>query len=280
MSEAAEVIDTTATAETTETASEETTVEAVADTTETVETESTSEETTETEATEEGEERTEETTEDGPSREALQKQADDNKAWATKVSQDNATLKKSIAALQQTPQIVTPEVKAYIEKLPAMYETVGETYGEEVGAVLKAQGDLLQHLVAGIGNFETATMGANYVTTVGAKHPDYASVQASPEFRAWAEAQPPAIMATALSENPEDTIWALDMFKKDSQSGKAAAAQAADKLKTDARKKNTGAPDGGGGKPTTKKKYTAADLANMSQAEYNKNYKEILANMD
>jgi hypothetical protein len=184
---------------------------------------------------------------------AESKSLKDTKAWATKVSQENAELKRLLAEGATKKEISDQEKTIEQAKKEISTETLDAVYREypELKEVLNPLLDTLKELKTetesnrrakaedadqrakrekqeALDNFESKIMPEVMKT-----HTDFKEIIGDSAYFDWAEKQRPGLKTAALQSNdPEDITWAVSEYKK------SLAGTEAGKLKqTDAEKR-------------------------------------------
>lgn len=187
---------------------------------------------------------------------------------STQQSVDDDDLKE---AQELYPEVVTPLLNmiAKLEKkLAAVSDDVGGVR-QEVGTV-KGVADRYQQSERELAN-------QNYWSVIARKHPDVLEVNESPEFAEWYTQQPSGIQKAVNEGGADEAIAILDMYRashpRPVPDNDKTSATKADKL---AAAKAAAAPTvKGSQRPETKTKFTTAQIAKMSHAEYAKHEAEI-----
>lgn len=211
----------------------------------------------EPEGEEEGEE-PENKPEPAKDQKGLDKALKDTKAWATKVSQENAELKKKLSEFESgraTGKDVQdakdalaasqgelgkvaekiyadyPELKELLDPLLKMTTEVNSEIRD-----LKKSSDEEKHRNELRANFEK-----NVEPVVLKVHPDFSAIKTDDNYFAWAEKQRPALRYAAMySLDPQDIIEAVTAYKQFKSSPEAAKKKADDEKRKQAMKDNLG----------------------------------------
>jgi hypothetical protein len=159
----------------------------------------------------------------------------DTKAWATKLAQENADLKRLVAEGATKKEITAQEQTIEQQKKAISDETLNTVYREypELKEVLNPLLDTLKGLQAeteatkkqreesvqqsevkrkqdALNYFESTIM-----PEVVKEHPDFKEIIADAGYFEWAEKQRPGLKTAALQSNdPEDIKWAVGEYKK------------------------------------------------------------------
>ncbi len=167
----------------------------------------------------------------------------DTKAWATKLAQENADLKRLVAEGATKKEIADQEQNVEQQKKAISDETLSTVYREypELQAVLNPLIDTLKGLQEeteatkrqqaesadqaekrkkqdALDHFETVIM-----PKVLDVHSDFKEIIADSAYFEWAEKQRPGIRTAALQSNdPEDIKWAISEYKKSLAGNEAA----------------------------------------------------------
>jgi hypothetical protein len=163
----------------------------------------------------------------------------DTKAWATKLSQENAELKRLIAEGATKKEVAEQEKAVEGAKANISDDTLSTVFREypELKDVLTPLLDTVKSLQAETETFkkdkqltaEEAEKKAKQealehfenqiipkVTEGPDGHPDFKEIIGNADFFEWAEKQRPGLQTAALRSNdPEDIKWALTQYKKD-----------------------------------------------------------------
>lgn len=163
----------------------------------------------------------------------------DTKAWATKLAQENAELKRlmsegatkqEIAEQRQTVEEAKKDIGAdTLDSVYREYPELKEVLSPLLDTVktLQAQADEMKRdkqvsaeqqaendKKAALENFETKIMPKVMEGPDG--HADFKEIISSADYFEWAEKQRPGVKTAALMSNdPEDIKWALSQYKKD-----------------------------------------------------------------
>lgn len=163
----------------------------------------------------------------------------DTKAWATKLSQENAELKRLIAEGATKKEVAEQEKAVEGAKANISDDTLSTVFREypELKDVLTPLLDTVKTLQAetetfrkdkqlsaeeadkkakkeALDHFENQIMPK--VTEGPDGHPDFKEIIGNADFFLWAEQQRPGLQTAALRSNdPEDIKWALTQYKKD-----------------------------------------------------------------
>lgn len=187
----------------------------------------------------------------------------DTKAWATKLAQENAELKKKMAQYEagnasakevQDAKDALKETKAQLSgKLAKVYEDYPEL--KEVLDPMLTMAESLDKKIEDLKKTSTeerrrSEMKAYFEAEVEPKivkaHPDFAAIKADDEYYQWADKQRPGLRTAALnSMDPDDIIMAVTEFKKFKNSPEAASKKADDDTRKNAVKENLSSIRGG-----------------------------------
>jgi hypothetical protein len=121
-----------------------------------------------------------------------------------------------------------------------------------------------------------------YWNAIRAKHPDTDEIANSNEYSEWYQSQPPLIKQALVSNDHNDVISALDLYRAShprpvSEVEKQSTSKSQDKLA--AAKEAAGPSIKSGQKPDKKPTYTNEQIAKMSHSEFAKNEDAILEAM-
>ncbi len=225
----------------------------------------------------------------------------DTKSYATKVSQENAVLRKKVEEMESgnaTQADVDKARKAVDDSSKELEERAAKLY-EDYPELKDILGPLIEQtktFKAKAGEFDKfmstsqkeaekqrqALEARNEFESkvkpeIIKAHPDFDTlvVQNYDEFSAWANAQSPALKTAALfSPDPRDIIYALNEYKKFLGSGKAQEAKNKDEGKKSAIKSASSAMRGGGSPAPFSKDKSGGK---SEQEEYDDGFKEAAA---
>lgn len=204
----------------------------------------------------------------------------DTKAWATKLSQENAELKRLItegatkkeieAQEQRTHEAkasLSPEKLANVFKeypefedvLNPLMETVNDLKAKtafyEQEKAQSVQNEEARRKQEALSSFETKVK-----PEVLKEHPDFDQIIANEQYFAWAEKQRPALQTAALNSNdPTDIKWALSEYKKANAMPEAAKVKQQEEEKRKQKLQNSMSLRGGATPFSTKAKADDSD---------------------
>ena len=202
----------------------------------------------------------------------IEKALRDTKAWATRVAQENAQLRKRLEAIQKGEVLGLTMDPAIQQKL-AQAKKLTEEFEEAKPLV-----ELLETVLQGVARYETQARQGALMAQVAATHPDAPDIVQDPTFHAWVQQQPPAVQfALVHSNDPRDAIWAIGLYKKEIEAQRTAEERRRLEAAKKARAKATGTPRSGRQQPAARKRWTRAEIARLSLEEYRKHEAEIEA---
>lgn len=207
----------------------------------------------------------------------------DTKAWATKVSQENAELKRLNEELRagKATQEQVDDAKAKVgetrKALDAKMAKVTEDY-PELKDVLDPLVDMVDTLTGEVKNLKSISDEEKAVVAkrnkfesevapkIAEVHEDWKQVAFSKEYMEWVAAQPPAIQNAAINSlDPRDIAYTITEFKRFKISPEAAKAKDEEAKRKDAVKKNLSSVRGGG---PVNDKGKAKNLAEVDKNDY------------
>jgi hypothetical protein len=207
----------------------------------------------------------------------------DTKAWATKVSQENAELKRLNEQLRagKATQEQVDDAKAKVgetrKALDAKLAKVTEDY-PELKDVLDPLVDIVDTLTGEVKNLKSIsdeekrilekrnTFEAEVAPEIAKVHEDWKQVAFSPEYMEWVKTQPPAIQNAAMNSlDPRDIAYTITEFKKFKVSPEAAKAKDEEAKRKDAVKENLSSVRGGG---PVNEKGRAKSLSEVDKNDY------------
>jgi len=187
--------------------------------------------------------------------------SDEDKSWAKRyadlrrLQQQQAQRLKEFEAQKSTPATLTREqVEAWVKDNPKAAEIVKALAKEVIPT------DDIEEV-------RTEIERTKAMNKIFKSHPDFDEITGSDTFHDWADKQPANVQNLIFSENAEDVIWALDLFKKkEIQTNPKKDAAALVKTKS------------AGSEPSKKSSpvYTESMVQKMSLAEYEQHETEIL----
>lgn len=187
--------------------------------------------------------------------------SDEDKSWAKRyadlrrLQQQQAQRLKELEAQKSTPAALTREqVEAWVKDNPKAAEIVKALAKEVVPT------DDIEEV-------RTEIERTKAMNKILKSHPDFDEITGSDTFHDWADKQPANVQNLIFSENAEDVIWALDLFKKkEIQTNPKKDAASLVKTKS------------AGSEPSKKSSpvYTESMVQKMSLAEYEQHETEIL----
>jgi soluble cytochrome b562 len=209
-----------------------------------------------------------------PADKGIAKALRDTKAWATKLAQENAELKKLVESkgkdakddsdVKKAQTAVGDTRKILNDKLNKIYEDYPELK-EGLDPIVS----LVDSLSGKMDNFQKATeeekkrseLRTHFETNVEPEvlkvHPDFGNIKISDDYFTWAEKQSPALQFAAMNSlDPRDLIYAVTEYKKFKGSDEAAKQRDAEEKKKKDIQENLSSIRGGGsntqkgGKPT------------------------------
>lgn len=162
--------------------------------------------------------------------EKLKQQVDDNKAWGTRLAQENAELKKLVEAgvatdaqAKKTPEAsdaVPPEVLEYFDSDPAAMKALSYLVEKQVAERLASVKDYgsdvtdIRGMVQQL-NFEQAvTRGMVTETGFVSGHSDALQVMATQDYRDWFAVESVKNPAVLRVSSPVEAIGVLDRYKE------------------------------------------------------------------
>lgn len=219
---------------------------------------------------------------DAPTDKAGQAKAlKDTKAWATKLAQENAELKKLLESGATKKDV--DDKKASIgemgKQLKDKLEKVYEDY-PELKDVLDPMITITESLS---GEFKELKKNSEEITKkeqakayfekevapkITKDHPDFWEVAFSKEYMEWIKTQPPAIqMAATQSLDPRDISYTLTEFKKSKAAGDVEKKINSDAERKEGVKKNLTSLRGGGSSDAKKAKPTKLEDVDPNDGE-------------
>lgn len=187
--------------------------------------------------------------------------SDEDKSWAKRyadlrrLQQQQAQRLKELEAQKSTPATLTREqVEAWVKDNPKAAEIVKALAKEVIPT------DDIEEV-------RTEIERTKAMNKIFKSHPDFDEITGSDTFHDWADKQPANVQNLIFSENAEDVIWALDLFKKkEIQTNPKKDAAAIVKTKS------------AGSEPSKKSSpvYTESMVQKMSLVEYEQHEAEIL----
>lgn len=194
----------------------------------------------------------------------LDKALKDTKAWATKVSQENAELKKKLAEFE-SGRATGKDVQDAKDALAASQGELGKV-AEKIYADYPELKDLLDPLLKMTTEVNSeirdlkkisdeekrrnelrANFEKNVEPAVLKVHPDFSAIKTDDNYFAWAEKQRPALRYAAMySLDPQDIIEAVTAYKQFKLSPEAAKKKADDEKRKQAMKDNLSSVRGEG----------------------------------
>lgn len=273
-SAAVEITETATPAATEATSQETTATETTGEATQETASETTGEETSEQPSTPEVEEKGTEL-----DRKGFEKALRDTKAWATKLAQEKKQLESELEEARQAPKVSGEDTVTQLAQAREMIGRVKEVYDDDLGGVLDSMFSLMERVIGSQQSFEDAVAKYNVTNYVTSKHPDAQEILGSEAFQEWAATAPKLVQKALLSDNAQELAEALDFYKASEAGKEAQEARRVAREKAKAKREATKAPSQTTSTPPNKKKFTKADVAKMSSAEYEANREEILALM-
>lgn len=210
----------------------------------------------------------------------------DTKAWATKLAQENAELKRTLDKFKDgtaTGKEVTAAQKGMEDTKKELASKVKEVYKDY--PELK---DVLDPLISMADTFSNkldmmekhgeeerkrAEMRTFFETEVEpkvlAQHPDFAKIKSDEQFFVWADKQRPSLRTAAMfSLDPDDLIFAVGEYKKFLGTGAAGSVKAEQDLKKEGIRANLSAMSGSGSKPPIGSKSTPSRIDEVDANDY------------
>ena len=192
---------------------------------------------------------------DGEQETSEAKALKDTKAWATKLSQENAELKRLIAEGATKKEVAAQEAQVETAKKDINEETLETVYREypELKDVLNPLMETVKTIQQAnesivkdrekaaeeaekrrkqeaLDHFETKVMPKVMDGPYG--HPDFKEIIANDDYFEWAQQQRPGLRTAALDSNdPDDIKFAISQYKRDRAKPEAAAMKQQEEIK-------------------------------------------------
>lgn len=200
----------------------------------------------------------------------VEKALRDTKAWATRLSQDNAELRRALDAVVTVPPpalLSDPDVGCRLERARKALEPF-----EEFGPLV----ELLDTMVRGVAGYEREVAHHALVHAVLTEHPDALDLRADTAFLDWVERQPPVVRAClAHSTDPAEVSWALGLYKRERGADSARRAREEAETALRERMRHTASPSPQTGSQPSGNRFTRDEIARMSLEDYRKNEADI-----
>lgn len=206
--------------------------------------------------------------------ESVEKALRDTKAWATRLSQDNAMLRAALeaAVLVPPPALLSdPDMGGRMERTRRALEPF-----EEFGPLI----ELLDTVIRGVSTYEREVAHHALLHAVLTDHPDALELRSDEDFHAWAAGQPPLIQGCLRhSADPAEVSWAIGLYKR--QRDEDATRRALEEAQGARRERmlHAASPSPQTGSAPLGSRFTRADIARMSLADYRRNEADINAAM-
>ena len=217
-----------------------------------------------------------------PEASGVEKALHDTKAWATKISQENAELKKLLTELKEgkATQTQVEDAQAKLDKSgKSLKDGLEKVYADypELKDVLDPLAEKMNSLSAKLDLSEKQSKEAlkreelrvnfekNIEPEIVKVHQDFSKIKVDPEYFKWAEKQRPALKYAAMySEDPQDIISAVTEYKKFLNTDESEKQKGDEEKKKAALKSNLHTASGGGSRQGQK----ATSLEDVDPNDY------------
>ncbi len=197
---------------------------------------------------------------------SVEKALKDTKAWATKLSQDNALLRQAVeSAVNVAPPALLSDPQVAL-RFKRAKDSLADF--EEFGPLI----DLLDTVIRGVGSYEREMAHQALLSSVLNEHPDALELKSDNEFISWATNQPPLVRQCLVhSTDPSDVNWALRQFKNEKVVASTAKAREAVENTRKEKIRHNLSPSPQTGSAPTGPRWTREDIAGMSLDDYRQN---------